>query len=113
MVQLPVLDETKKTEIAKLALERYGTLSTSICTWLIAYGVSLAALFITQSSAFAGFSPRARLLAIVPAFFGVGACRKRSSEGDACRAERRRGALGRFQLARRALFLFSIRCLRR
>ena len=68
---MATVNETQR-DTAKLALDRYKTLSEKICGWLIIYGVSIAALFVTQSDTFSELTTTRRLFILVPAFIGVG-----------------------------------------
>ena len=67
---MPDPSETQR-DTAKLALDHYMKLSEKIRGWLIIYGVSVAALFITQAVMFSKLATSIKLFILVPAFLGV------------------------------------------
>ena len=62
---------TTQRETAKLALDHYTKLSEKIRGWLIIYGISIAALFITQAAMFSKLATSMKLFILGPAFLGV------------------------------------------
>lgn len=67
------MPEPNKTQrdTAKLALDHYTKLSEKIRGWLIIYGISISALFITQAAMFSKLAMSMKLFILVPAFLGV------------------------------------------
>lgn len=65
------MDDQKLRDTANLALDRYKSISGKLLGWLIVYGVSIAALFITQAATFSNFTTRTKLFVLIPAFLGV------------------------------------------
>ena len=61
----------KDAVIEKRVLERYLSLSEKVAWWLIAYGVGIAVLFVTQAATLANISYQTKQFVLLPTFAAV------------------------------------------
>lgn len=65
------MTDTNNNKFAELALARYTDICERIRAWLIIYGVSVPALFITQATELSNVSTKIKLLVLIPSFTGA------------------------------------------